>query len=730
MELICAQQCLRSLAVLCLLAGAARAQQPLLRGMVSDRTTGDKLLGATVRLANSPGAGTATDLDGAFALPGPTAGRPDTLLVSYVGYQPWRLPLTGAPAGPLAVRLTPGAVQTLAQVEVTAKRPIAEDFMVRELNFLQIVTNPAASADPLLAVRTLPAATNTDELASISLRGSDPSQTAIYLNNVPIYDAVKFAQLSGLGTFGIFSVDLVKSVLVFPSNPPLEFGNAGAGLISLSTDEQPRARFLQASLGLANSGVLAGTPVGKRGMLKAYVNGQDGRLLRAVNPASFRQLPRLGLVDGGVHLATKVGEYGTFKAFAYGIAEQYTYRVPNGPPDNQYRYRNRRGFYTLSYEQAWVRADFALAQGLSLRRADDAASNYRTTRRGHDAYAAAHYRRYWTDAFSTRVGLSYDERRLNVNGEFPSSSGSADPTQPPTYTATFGRGRTLWEGYQYTKLRRGPWTTGLGLRLNALPRPAQPGYRSAQLNLRRDLSARQFLNLSGGQYTATTTPEALQFPYLRTRTRQLALDYSYARPGLTVAAAVYAKDEHSVVSARLVGLEAYAERSFGAHFRADVGVAAVRAARLSFDAQDPNAAALARAQRRYNLPFSLKTNLRLAGKWGELGAFAQYRAGAPFTPVLGATTDPATGAVQPQYAATPNAAALPNYFRADISASKFVRRPSKAGSLVLFAVLSNVFNTENVSGYTYSADYQQATPTLFQRRLLYFGLVKTWQQGQ
>ncbi|HEX8657186.1 MAG TPA: TonB-dependent receptor [Hymenobacter sp.] len=723
--LICAQRCLRSLAVLCLLGGVARAQQPLLRGTVSDKATGEKLLGATVQLANSPGVGTATDLDGAFALP-IAAGRPDTLLVSYVGYRPWRLPLTGAPAEPLAVRLAPGAVQTLAQVEVTAKRPIAEDFIVRELNYLQIVTNPAAAADPLLAVRTLPAATNTDESASISLRGSDPSQTGIYLNNVPIYDAVKFAQLSGLGTFGIFSVDLVKSVLVFPSNPPLEFGNAGAGLISLNTDEQPRARFLQASLGLANSGLLVGTPVGKRGMLKAYANGQDGRLLRAVNPASFRQLPRLGLVDGGLHLATKIGEYGTLKAFAYGVAEQYAYRVQNGPVKDLYQYRNRRGFYTLSYEQAWARADLALAQGQSLRRANDALGAYRTARRGHDAYAAVHYRRYWTDAFSTRVGLSYDERRLNVDGEFAVSPASAGPAQPLTYAATFGRGRTLWDAYQYTKLRRGPWTSGLGLRLNALPRPAQPSYLSAQLNLRRDLDARQFLNLSGGQYTATAAPEALQFPYLRTRTRQLALDYCYARPGLTVAAAVYAKAEHSVVSTQLVGLEAYAERAFGPHFRADVGAATVRAARPTFDAQNPAAATLARTQRRYNLPFSLKTNLRLAGKWGELGAFAQYRAGALFAPVLGATTDPATGALQPRYADIPNAA-LPNYFRADFSASKFVRRPNKAGSLVLFAVLSNVFNTENVSGYTYSADYRQATPTLFQRRLLYFGLVKTWQ---
>ena len=327
------------LALLVLLSTAAQAQQQqLLRGIVADHASGEKLLGATVRLAGAPGAGTTTDLDGAFVLP-MVAGRADTLVVSYVGYRPWRRPLTAMPAAPLRVRLVPGQVQTLAQVEVTAQRPIAEDFIVHELNYLQIVTNPAAAADPLLAVRTLPAATNPDESASIGLRGSDPSQTGIYLNNVPIYDAVKFAQLSGLGTFGIFSADLVRSVLVFPSNPPLEFGNAGAGLISLSTDEQPRARFLQASVGLANLGLLGGVPVGRRGMLKAYANGQAGPLLRAVNPAAFRQLARLGSVDGGVHLATKIGPHGTLKAFVYGIAEQYAYRVQDGPlPDNRYRY--------------------------------------------------------------------------------------------------------------------------------------------------------------------------------------------------------------------------------------------------------------------------------------------------------------------------------------------------------------------------------------------------------
>lgn len=462
-------------------------------------------------------------------------------------------------------------------------------------------------------------------------------------------------------------------------------------------------------------------------MLKAYANGQAGGLLRAVNPAAFRQLAQLGSVDGGVHLATKIGPYGTLKAFVYGIAKQYAYRVQDGPPpDDRYRYQNRRGFYTLGYEQAWPRADLALAHGLSLRRAADAVGSYRTARRGHDAYAALHYRRYWTDAFSTRLGLSYDERRLTINGQFPTVPGNLDPALP-TYEAAFGRGRTLWEAYQYTKLRRGPWTAGLGLRANAWPRPAQPGYFSAQLNLRHDPSPRQFLNLSGGQYTAVTAPEGVQFTYQRTRTRQLALDYSYRHSSLQVAAAVYAKAVQSVVSGQLLGLEAYAERSFGAHFRADLALATIRAGRPWFDAADPTARELARLQGRYNLPFSIKSTLRLAGKWGEVGAFVQYRAGAPFTPVLGSRPDPATGQPLPIYPAEPNAATLPNYFRTDLTASRFLRKRANGNTLVLYASLNNIFNTLNVSRYTYSSDYSRARPEYFQRRLLYFGLVKTWQ---
>jgi hypothetical protein len=95
--------------------------------------------------------------------------------------------------------------------------------------------------------------------------------------------------------------------------------------------------------------------------------------------------------------------------------------------------------------------------------------------------------------------------------------------------------------------------------------------------------------------------------------------------------------------------------------------------------------------------------------------------------VLGTITDPATGGVLPQYPVEANADHLPNYFRADLTTSKFICRQTNGNTLVLYAMCSNILNTRNVSGYASTSDYAQALPEYSQRRLLYFGVVKTWQ---
>jgi hypothetical protein len=513
----------------------------------------------------------------------------------------------------------------------------------------------------------------------------------------------------------------VKSVLVFPSNPPLEYGNAGAGLISLNTDDKARPRFLQGSLGLANSGVMAGTPVGEKGMLKVYGNYQTGELIKALNPESFRKLSKFGNRDLGGHFATSLGPYGTLKLFAYAISEQYAYRFQNASLSDTYRYRKNRVFGISSYEKAWTGADLSLSLGASRSRATDGVGNYRAARRNADYYGGLSFRRYWSDALSTRVGLSYDERVIRVGGQFPALPYALSETAP-SFEATVRQQRTLWEAYQYTKWKRQRWVVGVGLRTNAPPRQ-QPSYLSGQLNLRSDISPRQFLNLSGGQYTSFSSPDAAYYPFLRYRTRQIALDYAYTSEELNLSAAVYVKDENSVLDSHVLGMEVYAQRTFLKKLSADISLATIRS-RLQIDS--PEAATLAINQRRYNLPFIVKSNLKYGFKGGQIGCFIQYRSGAPYTPILGARLDSESGFFAPQYAPESGTSRLPNYFRTDLTVSKFIRRENQ-NTLVLYAVLSNVLNTRNVSSYSYSADYTQTNPEYFQRRFLYFGAVLTLQ---
>ncbi|MEQ9413068.1 MAG: carboxypeptidase-like regulatory domain-containing protein, partial [Cyclobacteriaceae bacterium] len=195
-------------------------------GLVIDGS-GEALPGANVFHKHNPSIGTTTDPDGKFTL---LANKGDTLLVRFIGFKESQLVIS-TPIN-YSIRLEADKKQ-MEEVVVKAERLIAEEFTQKKIKKLEIYTNPSAKADPILAVSSSPSATTTDESANISLRGSSPAETGIFLNSVPINDAVRYSQLNGIGTFSIFNTALIKEVLVFPGNPPLEFGNTTSGLIAL-----------------------------------------------------------------------------------------------------------------------------------------------------------------------------------------------------------------------------------------------------------------------------------------------------------------------------------------------------------------------------------------------------------------------------------------------------------------------------------------------------------------
>ena len=76
-----------------LLLGAAPSDR-VIRGIVTDKTTREPLIGATVQVANAPQIGTITDLDGQFMLLLPADTDP-TLRFTYVGYDTLHLTASG-----------------------------------------------------------------------------------------------------------------------------------------------------------------------------------------------------------------------------------------------------------------------------------------------------------------------------------------------------------------------------------------------------------------------------------------------------------------------------------------------------------------------------------------------------------------------------------------------------------------------------------------------------------
>lgn len=216
-----------------LLCGFSTLCQNQISGKVVDANLNEGLLGAHVYFLKNWRAGTITTVDGSFNLQIDPSYPDDSLIVSFIGFKEQLVPISDN----LTIALQAIEID-VGEVIVNAKPLISEEFQYVEIKKLDIYTNPAAKADPILAVNSLPSSTTTDESANISLRGSSPIETGTFLNNVPIYDAVRYSQLNGIGTFSIFNTSIIKDLVVFPGNPPLEFGNTTAGVISLSTDDQ------------------------------------------------------------------------------------------------------------------------------------------------------------------------------------------------------------------------------------------------------------------------------------------------------------------------------------------------------------------------------------------------------------------------------------------------------------------------------------------------------------
>lgn len=681
------------------------------RGVISDKKSKEPLIGASLYLIKA-NTSTTTDLDGYFEICGIRQNYSDTLKISYVGYEQLfqMIETKQEDSVWLDLHLIPSKNTQLAEVTIKANLPISEDFVVNKLSFLDVVLNPSSSADPLLAVRSLPSSTTTDESASISLRGSSPAQTGIFLNEVPIYDAVKFAQLSGIGTFSIFNINLIKNILVFPSNPPLEYGNSGAGLISLTTDEKQTSNFAEFSVGLAQSGCIAGVAVGKKSMLKLFGNYQLHNGLKSFSPKAFEDLTRFNLADAGFHWSSRLNKNWQMKLFFYSIHEKYIvdFTHPSLKEKLDYSYQKNRFFYTSSLEKTHERYVFTLKHGFSKGEQHDFVGNYDNQLATHDLFFGADYRYFFTEKFTLKTGISLDSRTFKLDSYFPINSFDYRE-ESFTFRDTSTFGRSINESYLYAKyLFSKKFTAGLGVRKNVTK--MEDNYWSWQAHFRRSFAETHYLNFSIGESNSFDRVGFQRFQGVKTF--QYSLDYAFETEKTKASLALYRKSEkYASFLQKTQGFELFYRRMMK-KWIIEFAYSTI-GSKINDSIDVYNSA--------YHIPHFLKNTVQLELPFLNLGITTNFRSGTPFTPISEGRKNEELAVFEPIYSSK-NSGTQSSYFRTDLLLSKNIRSKKNTNGLVLYLTVGNVFNVLNTRDFAYNFDYTGKTEIYFQRRTLYFGL--------
>ncbi len=228
-------------------------------GLVTDRSTGELLVGATVYDTVSK-RGTVTNEYGFYSLR--TGAQKPVLQCSYVGYQPTWQSLQHIPDTTLNFRLVP-SVQ-LEEVRVSALDASGKftgpQMSFHNINRLRIKQLPAlfGEVDLVKALQYLPGVSSGMEGTSgIYVRGGGSDQNLVLLDDVPVYNVNHL-----FGFFSVFNGEAVNSATIYKAGFPARYSGRLSSVIDIRMKEGNNQEFHgAASIGLISSDLTLEGPI-------------------------------------------------------------------------------------------------------------------------------------------------------------------------------------------------------------------------------------------------------------------------------------------------------------------------------------------------------------------------------------------------------------------------------------------------------------------------------------
>lgn len=234
-----------------------------IHGTIKDASTGETLIGASIRVQGFSALGTTTNSYGFYSL-SPAEGE-HTLLFSYIGYETVveKVSLHGNQT--LNISLTPRG--TLEEVVIRADRSDHDQIRspqmgVEKLNMAQINMVPVVMGerDILKTVTLMPGIKSGGEgNTGFYVRGGAADQNLILLDEAPVYNASHL-----LGFFSTFNSDAIKDVSIYKGGMPAEYGGRLSSVLDVKMNEGNNKRFtVEGGLGLIASRLKVEGPIVK-----------------------------------------------------------------------------------------------------------------------------------------------------------------------------------------------------------------------------------------------------------------------------------------------------------------------------------------------------------------------------------------------------------------------------------------------------------------------------------
>ncbi|MBN2779158.1 MAG: TonB-dependent receptor [Bacteroidales bacterium] len=239
----------------------AQAQKPSIYGVVTDKSTGELLPGATVWV-NGSNVGTSTNKYGFYSLRLHQGSH--TIQYSFIGFDPQSETLVLKKDTTINIELTKSIIQ-VGEISVSAKKkdrvnPVEMSTQTLEINTIKSIPAMMGEADVLKSLQFLPGIQTTNEgTTNLSIRGGSFDQNLILLDEAPVYNASH-----ALGFFSTFNPDAIQSVKVYKAAYPLEYGGRISSVIDVRMKEGNNKKLSgSGGVGLISSRLMLEGPIKK-----------------------------------------------------------------------------------------------------------------------------------------------------------------------------------------------------------------------------------------------------------------------------------------------------------------------------------------------------------------------------------------------------------------------------------------------------------------------------------